>query len=396
MTGTGKTGAGNTALPLEGIRVLDISQAMAGPTCGMLLGDFGAEVIKIEPPEGESARKWGKARVGPDGQFSGLFLALNRNKAGLVLDLKTAEHKAAMRELIRSADVIIENFRPGVAKRLGFGYEEAAEINPGIIYCSISGFGQTGPLRDRPGLDMLLQAFVGHMSITGEPGRPSVRTGPSPIDLLTGAHGAYGIMLALRHREKTGRGQYLDLSLYDTAIHLVSNYMADFTGGGGVPEKHGAFFAFLAPYGMFDAADREFYLGVDSRSYPPFCKAIGRADLIDDPRFKTNVDRLRNRDALHAELMPIFKAKSAQHWVDLCMELGIPTSLVHDLGEVLQQDQAAARDMIVDAGIAEVKTAGIPLKMSETPGQIRRAPPELGADTAAILAALTQPKAGAA
>lgn len=371
--------------PLEGIRVLDFSQAMAGPACGMLLGDFGAEVIKLEPPEGESSRRWGSARVGEDGQFSGLYLALNRNKSNVVLDLKSTEGKAAVRKLIASADVILENFRPGVATRLGFGYADAAAIKPDIIYCSISGFGQDGPLRDRPGLDMLLQAYVGHMSITGEPGRPSVRTGPSPIDLLTGAHAAYGIVLALRERDKTGRGQEIDLSLYDTAVHLISHYIADYTGGAGLPGKHGPYFAFLAPYGMFAARDREFYLGVDSRSYPAFCNAIGRGDLIDDPRFKTNVDRLRNRDALHEQLIPVFQAHDAQHWVDLAMKIGVPTSLVNDIAEVLEQEQAAAREMIVPSGVADVRIAGIPLKLRGTPGAILRKPPRLGEDNARIL-----------
>lgn len=373
---------------LDGIKVLDFSQAMAGPTCGMLLGDFGAEVIKLEPPDGESSRKWGSARVGDGDQFSGLYLALNRNKSSVVLDLKSDEGKDAIRSLIREADVILENFRPGVADRLGFGYKEAVAIKPDIVYCSISGFGQDGPLRNRPGFDMLLQAYAGHMSITGEPGRASVRTGPSPIDLLSGAHAAYGIMVALYERRSSGQGQYIDISLYDTAIHLISHYIADYTGGGGLPEKHGAFFAFLAPYGMFDARDREFYLGVDSRSYPAFCEAIGRADLATDERFRTNVDRLRNRDALHAELMPVFRSKNAETWTELCMRLGIPTSLVNNLAEVLDQDQAKARDMIVKTGIEDVLTAGVPLKMSRTPGTIRRKPPLLGEDTDRVLAGL--------
>lgn len=374
--------------PLEGIRVLDFSQAMAGPACGMLLGDFGAEVVKIEPPEGESSRRWGSARAGEGGQFSGLYLALNRNKSSITIDLKSEEGKSNIRKLIASADVILENFRPGVASRLGFGYADAAAIKPDIIYCSISGFGQDGPLRDRPGLDMLLQAYVGHMSITGEPGRPSVRTGPSPIDLLTGAHAAYGISLALRERDKTGRGQEIDLSLYDTAVHLIGHYIADYTGGADLPGKHGPFFAFLAPYGMFAARDREFYLGVDSRSYPAFCNAIDRGDLIVDPRFKTNVDRLRNRDALHEQLIPLFQTHDAQYWVELAMKIGIPTSLVTDIGEVLQQEQAAAREMIVSSGVDEVRIAGIPLKLRQTPGEIRRKPPRLGEDNDRILGGL--------
>lgn len=371
--------------PLSGIRVLDFTQAMAGPACGMLLGDFGAEVIKIEPPEGESSRRWGAARVGENGQFSGLYLALNRNKMSITLDLKSEDGKRALDKLIAGCDVILENFRPGVAERLGFGYARAAEINPRIICCSISGFGQTGPMRERPGLDMLLQALVGHMSITGEQGRPSVRTGPSPIDLLTGAHAAYGIMLALRERDRTGLGQTIDLSLYDTAIHLISHYLADYTGGGPVPSKHGPYFAFLAPYGMFHARDREFYIGPDSRSYVPLCEAIGRPDLAQNPLFKTNAERLRNRDLLHAELIPLFAQKDADHWLAIALRLGIPTCLVHSVTEVLDQEQALAREMIIETGIGGTRTAGIPLHLGRTPGSISKAPPRLGEHTAEIL-----------
>ncbi|WP_426960243.1 CaiB/BaiF CoA transferase family protein [Muricoccus radiodurans] len=376
---------------LDGIRVLDFSQAMAGPTAGMLLGDFGAEVIKIEPPEGESARRWGTARPGPDGQFSGLYLALNRNKRGVTLDLKSAAGQADVRGLMATADVILENFRPGVADRLGIGYEAARAIRPDIVYCSISGFGQTGPMRLAPGFDMLLQAYAGHMSITGEPGRTPVRSGPSPIDLLTGAHAAYGILVALRHRDRTGEGQMVDLSLYETAIHLLTNYMGDYTGGGPVPAKHGPFFAFLAPYGVFKARDREFYLGVESRSYGPFCNAIGRPDLAEDARFRTNPDRLRNRDALHAELFPVFASRDAAEWVALADSLGIPVSLVHDVPEVLEQPQALARDMVLDCGVDGVRVAGIPLKLSRTPGVFHTPPPRLGADNAAVLGPLRSP-----
>jgi crotonobetainyl-CoA:carnitine CoA-transferase CaiB-like acyl-CoA transferase len=367
---------------LDGIRIVDFSQQMAGPACTMLLADFGAEVIKVEPLEGEGSRRWGVARFGEGGQFSGLFVALNRNKASVTIDLKAPEGQKAIRELLATADVVLENYRPGVADRIGVGYAQVKQIKPDIIYCSISGFGQTGPLRDRSGLDMLLQAYAGHMSITGEEGRSSIRTGTSPIDLLTGAHAAYAIMLALRVREQTGEGQQIDTSLYDTAVHMVSHYIGDYTGGGGAPAKIGPYFAFLAPYGMFWGRDREFYLGADSRSFAPFCKAIGRPDLSENPLFLTNVDRLRNRDALHAELMPLFATQDAQYWVDICMQLGIPTSLVETLPEVIEQPQAAARELVIATGYDDVKIAGIPIKLSGTPGTIRRQAPMLGADNA--------------
>ena len=372
-------------LPLEGVRVIDFSQNLAGPSCSLLLADFGAEVIKVEPPEGESSRRWGTARFGPGKQFSGLYYALNRNKAGIALDLKSPEAKAQIGPLIATADVVLENFKPGVADRLGIGYQAARALKADIVYCSLSGFGQTGPFRDRPGFDMLMQAYAGHMSITGEEGATSVRSGTSPIDLLTGAHGAFGIMVALRARDKTGESQMVDTSLYDSAIHMISHYIADYTGGGGVPKKSGPYFAFLAPYGMFEARDREFYLGTDSRSYAPFCRAIGRPDLVEDPLYATNVDRLHNRDTLNAELVPLFKTQDARHWVDICMELLIPTSLVETIPEVLEQEQAAARDMIVATGCDGVKTGGSPIKLNNVPASIRRQAPELGADNDKLL-----------
>jgi len=371
-----------TKAALNGIRIIDFSQAMAGPACTMLLADFGAEVIKVEPPEGESSRRWGVARFGEGGQFSGLFAALNRNKAGITMDLKSPEGKESMRKLLETADVVVENYRPGVADRIGVGYEQVKKLKPDIVYCSISGFGQTGPLRERSGLDMLLQAYAGHMSITGEEGRPSIRSGTSPIDLLTGAHAAFGILLALRVREMTGVGQLIDTSLYDSAVHMISHYLGDFTGGAGTPRKSGPYFAFLSPYGMFSARDREFYLGPDSRSFAPLCEAIGRPDLASDPLYHTNVDRLRNRERLHGELIPIFAGQDAQHWVDVCMKLGIPTSLVETVPEVLEHAQAAARELVISAGHGDVKIAGIPIKLSETPGTVRRRAPMLGEDNA--------------
>jgi formyl-CoA transferase len=372
--------------PLDGIRVIDFTAAMAGPACSMLLADFGADVVKVEPPTGESAREWGTARYGEHGEYSGMFLALNRNKASVTIDLKSDSGRDAVRGLLRSADVVLESFKPGVADRLGVGYDAVAALNPRTVYCSISGFGQTGPLRERPGYDQLLQAFAGHLSVTGEPGRPSVRIGPSAIDLLTGAHAAFGVLAALRERDLSGRGQYLETSLYDTSVHLVTHFIADYTGSGRVPGKEGGGFAFLAPYGMFQARDREFYLGVGSdRMFQSLCESIGRPELAADPRYAANGDRVARRGELDAELEPVFRTRDAADWVELCLELGIPASLVSDIPEVVEQEQAAARELIVDTGVDGVRSAGIPIKLARTPAAIRRPPPRLGEDNAAIL-----------
>jgi crotonobetainyl-CoA:carnitine CoA-transferase CaiB-like acyl-CoA transferase len=376
---------------LEGIRVLDFTSAMAGPRCAMLLGDFGADVIKIEPPEGDYARRWGVNRYGPGGQFSGLFISQNRNKRSVVLDLKAPAGQDAVRALTATADVIVENYRPGVADRLGVGYAEVSARNPGVVYCSISGFGQNGPLRERPGLDMLMQAYAGHMSVTGEEGRPSVRNGPSPIDLLAGTTAAFGIMLALRERDTSGRGQYLETSLYDAAVDMVGHFIADYTGSGQVPPKSGPYFAFASPYGNFNASDREFYMGAShQKAFATLCRMIGREDLTADPRFASNADRITNRAALHEELFPVFATRTAAEWVTLLEDAGIPASLVEDLAEVTRQEQLAARDMLLPTGIDNVRMVGIGLKKTAAPGSVRRPPPELGADTEAVLAELAE------
>jgi crotonobetainyl-CoA:carnitine CoA-transferase CaiB-like acyl-CoA transferase len=340
-------------LPLDGIRVVDFTAAAAGPCATMLLADFGAEVIKIEPPEGDQARHWGTKRLGPQGDMSGLFLAFNRNKSSVVLDLKTAHGKAVASDLLSTADVVVENFKPGVASRLGVGYEQVTKTNPNVIYCSISGFGQTGPMRDRPGFDYLLQAYAGHMSITGEKGRPSVRTGISANDILAGAHAAYGIVMALLHRERTGEGQQVDTSLYEVGLHLIAHYIADYTGTGELLEKSGSYFPFLAPYGVFRASDREFYLGCGTdRMYERFCIAVDRSDLASDARFTTNGKRVANSDALYEELGQLFATKTAKEWVSLFVEHDIPTTLLYNIAEVVNdQEQARARTMLVPVGI---------------------------------------------
>jgi crotonobetainyl-CoA:carnitine CoA-transferase CaiB-like acyl-CoA transferase len=368
---------------LEGIRVLDFTTAMAGPAASMLLGDFGAEVIKIEPPEGESSRRWGSARFGPGGDTSGLFLALNRNKASVRLDLRSPEGQASVERLLRGCDVVMESFKPGVAERLGIGYERLAALRPGLVYASVSGFGQTGPLREQPGYDQLLQAYAGHMSITGEAGRPSVRIGPSAIDLITGAHVALGVVLALRVRERTGEGQRVETSLYDSSLHLISHYIADYTGSGRLPGKIGGSFAFLAPYGMFQARDRELYVGVGTDAmFANLCEILEAPALTADPRFDGNPQRVAHRDELDAALAPLFAAREAAPLCQRLLAAGIPASLVNDISEVVEQEQARAREMIVDCGVDGVRTAGLPLKLERTPATIRRPPPSLGADDA--------------
>lgn len=374
--------------PLQGLRVVSFTSVAAGPVCAMMLADFGAEVIKVEPPTGERSRAWGTGRFGKDGEFSSIFLAFNRNQSSVVIDLRTEAGRADATRLLRTADVVIENFTPGVAEEFGIGYHQASAMRPDVVYCSISGFGQDGPLRGRQGFDTMMQAYTGHLSITGEPNRPAVRIGPSAIDVLTGSNAAYGIMVALYHRKLTGKGQYLETSLYDNALHLISHVIGDFTGTGELPGRWGPYYPYTAPYGIFRASDRELFIGVSAQFWPAFCAETGRQDLLQDPRFRTNRDRLANREALYGELVPVIARRPADDWVTAFAHAGIPASLVEDIAGVVAQQQAQDRNMIIDTGVDGVHTVGLPVKLHGSPGGVWRHAPSLGEDTERILGPL--------
>jgi crotonobetainyl-CoA:carnitine CoA-transferase CaiB-like acyl-CoA transferase len=391
MSNQSQPRSASTGLPLAGITVLDFTEGMAGPSCAQHLGDFGADVIKIQSTGVAANDRFlaGPTRFGPGGAFGAIEAGVHRNKQRLLLNLKDPAGLEIAFKLIGQADVLIESNRPGAAERLGIGYEDVARVRPEIIYASLSGFGQTGPESQRRGTDNVLQAYAGPMSITGEPGHPSVRIGPSTIDLLAGAHLAIGILLALRDRDRTGRGQWVDSSLYDATLAMMSRDIAQYTGSGALPEKFGAFFPYSAPYGNYSAADAEFFLGIStSQVWVRFCELAGLHDLAADKRFATVQDRLLNRDTLHRELIPLFALKDVHHWLDLAEASGALSSRVNNVADVIAQEQAAAREMVVDLGIAGLKTAGIPVKLSRTPGTIRSQPRVPGADTDEMLAAV--------
>lgn len=375
---------------LDGLKIADFGAHGSAPICSLLLADFGAEVIKIEPPHGESGREWGSARYGSKKDISSTFAALNRNKSSISIDLKKPEGLELARKIIMQCDVVLENMKPGVMARIGLGYEAISKVKPEIIYCSISGFGQTGPLASRPGFDTLMQCYAAHLSVTGEADRPSVRIGPSAMDVLTGAHGAYAIMVALHERQKSGRGQLIDTSLYESAIQLITHMIADYSGSGVMNGKYGPYFPFFAPYGIFTAQDREFYLGASSdKMWTKMATAMGLEYLLKDPLFATSAIRSKNQRALYDILEPIFKAKPAQYWVDMAVALDVPVSLVNNIGELVQQEQALAREAIVPVpGLSPVVSAGIPIKLSRTPGSIHKSPPTIGEDTDRILRGL--------
>jgi crotonobetainyl-CoA:carnitine CoA-transferase CaiB-like acyl-CoA transferase len=379
-----------STLPLSGLKVVDFTQVMSGPTGTMLLADFGADVTKIEPPIGDGSRRWGSNRYGDTDQFSPLYLSLNRNKRSIALDLKSAGGLAVTRAIIAQSDILVENFKPGVMGRLGLGYEALAKDHPGLIYCSISGFGQTGPLSHRPGYDQLMQAYAGLLSITGEEGRPAVRIGPTAIDILTGTHGVVGILAALRDRDRTGKGQLVDTSLYEAAVHLMTQWICDYSISKIPPGRSGPYFPFTAPYGIFQASDREFYIGVgNQKMWEAFCRELGLNNLLEDKNFSSNKLRAKNQKLLYVVLEPLFRSKPAAHWVDMCDRLGIPYSLIMNVAEVVKQEQAVFREAVVAvAGMAPLMTAGLPVKLSRTPASIRTSPPGLSEHADAILAEL--------
>jgi crotonobetainyl-CoA:carnitine CoA-transferase CaiB-like acyl-CoA transferase len=375
------------ALALEGMRVLEITQVMSGPFCGLLLADMGADVIKVEKPQGDDSR-W---MVPPtlNGE-SAPFMAINRNKRGISIDLKTEDGKEVFRQLATRADVLIENFRPGTMDSLGLGYDSLVGANRALIYCSISGFGQTGPYRDRRGFDLVAQAMSGMISITGNPGEPPVKVGVPIADLNAGIYACYGILAAYIHRLKTGEGQRIDTSLLESSLAYTFWESAIFFATGQNPPPMGSAHRLSAPYQVFKAADGYFALGgANQANWRKLCEAIGRPDLLTDPRFGTNGDRTTNQRELAAVLESVFATKSVAHWMAVLEEAGVPAGPVYDVSHVYGDPQVIARQMAVEVdhpAAGKTRVIGVPVKLSGTPGQIRRPAPTLGQHTDEILA----------
>ncbi len=374
-------------LPLAKLRVLDVSQIMAGPYCCMLLGDMGADVIKVEAPgTGDQTRRAMGFRL--KGDDSGGFLALNRNKRSVTIDLKHEQGRQAFYELVRQADILVENNRPGVAARLKIDFDTLHAINPRLVYASISGFGQTGPWSRRPGLDLIAQASCGAMSVMGEPGGAPMKSSVPFADLGAALFAAYAILSAVIGRQQTGLGQYIDASLYETALGLSVWESAEFWGTGKVPAPLGSANRMSAPYQAVRAADRYMVIGAaNNKLWQALCGVIGRPELLEDPRFVDNVARLKHR----GELIPLIEAAlagdDAERWVERLLAAGVPAAPILDYDEALNTEQARARDMVmeVDHPIeGKVKVLGFPVKLSHTPQQVRYPAPLLGQHTAEI------------
>jgi len=373
--------------PLRGVRVLDLSRILSGPYCSMVLGDWGAEVIKVERPgEGDDTRQWGPPFVAGESAY---FLSVNRNKRSVAVDMSRPEGREIIYRLAERSDVVLENFRPGTAARLGVGYEDLRRVNDRIIYCSISGFGQTGPYRNYPGFDVVAQAMSGMMSITGEPDGSPMKHGMSIADLTAAMWAALGIVAALFERERSGRGQYLDVSLLDGQIAWLTYAAGSYFATGKRPGRYGTGHPSIVPYQALPTADSHLILATaNEKLWRSFCRVAGLEHLLDDPRFATNADRVVHRQELIAILSETLRTKTTAEWIQLLLEAGIPCGPIYSIDEVMEDPHVRAREMVVEvehptAGF--LKMTGIPVKFSETPGRIAAPPPLLGQHTAEVL-----------
>ena len=367
-------------LPLAGMVVLDLTQIMAGPVCTMLLADLGAEVIKIEKPDGGDDTR----RMGPpltDGWAAG-FLALNRNKRSLALNLRDAQGQAVFRRLLATADVVVENFRPGVMERLGLGYGQLAQLKPNLVYCSISGFGATGPYAQRGGFDLVAQGMSGLMSITGFPDSPPAKVGVPITDISAGTLAAYGILCAYIHALKTGQGQSVDASLLEAGIAYTIWESALYFAEGEIPGPLGSAHRVSAPYQALPTQDGYINIGAATQAtWEQFCRAIGQESLIDDDRFRQPADRKTREQELAELLATISTQQTTDYWLELLSQAGVVAGPIYNIAQVYQDPQVQARAMLVDLDDPELGTLhhiGIPVKLSATPGQIRRRAPALG------------------
>jgi crotonobetainyl-CoA:carnitine CoA-transferase CaiB-like acyl-CoA transferase len=371
---------------LSDITVLDLSHALAGPFASTMLGDYGAEVIKIEPLDGEIARAWGPPFYGDEAAY---FVNLNRNKKSLALDLKHPEGKALFFRLLDRADVVLENLRVGTVAKLGIDYARVCERQPRVVYCSISGFGQDGPYRDRAALDLVVQAESGMISITGEPGGAGVRAGVSIADITAGMYAAFGILAALHARQQTGRGQFLDVSMLEGQLGILSGMIGAYLADGIVPGPLGTAYGALLPYQTFRTGTRDIAIGIGSdKLWRTFCPLVGLAQMMDDPRYVTNARRNANRMSLVAALQEAFLTRTYEEWEAVLLPAGIPMGAINTIDQVVDHAQVRARGSLVESThpvAGSIRMTGPPVRMSDTPGTVRTAAPLLGEHTEEIL-----------
>ncbi len=371
---------------LENIKVLDLTRVLAGPYCTMLMGDLGAEIIKVEvPKKGDDSRQFGPYQNGE----SAYFMSLNRNKHSLTLNLKHEKGKEILKELVKKVDVLVENFRPGTMEKLGLGYDVLKEINPKLIYAASSGFGHTGPYSKRPAYDGVVQAMGGIMSITGEKGGNPTRVGPSIGDIGAGLFTAIGILAALESRHLTGKGQKVDVSMLDCQVAMLENAIARYVVTGNVPKPAGNKHTSIVPFEPFDTADSQIMIAVGNDNlWKKYCDLADLNDIVDDPRFSTNPERNNNYDELRPILDKAMRKNTTLEWQKIFDDAGIPNGPINYMDQVLENEQVKARDMIVEIEhptAGKLKMPGVAIKMSETPGAIETPAPILGQHSEQIL-----------
>lgn len=376
-------------MPLTGIRVLDLTRIISGPYCSAILADMGAEVIKIEPPgQGDPVRRQGVIRDG----VSWYFANYNRNKRSVTLDLYSSEGKDILRTMIARCDVIVENYRPGIMDKMGFGETELKALKPDIVHCSINGFGTTGPYRDRPSFDFIAQAMSGFMSLNGAQGDPPLRAGPPISDLIAGMNGAIGILAALLRRERTGSGEAISVSLLSSMVGLLSFHASNYLADGQIPARTGNDHGIVAPYGLFATTDGQVAIAPSNDAmYDKLLDALELQALREHPDFRTNADRMRNRDAIKAAVEARTRENTTRYWIDRLNAFGVPCGEVKNMQEVFDDPQVADQEMAITVphpGTGDVRMLGFPIKFSQAPCRIRRPSPALGADTDEVLASL--------
>lgn len=383
-------------MALEGIKVLDLSRVLAGPFSTQILGDLGADIIKVERPGvGDDTRHWGPPFT--SSQTAAYYTCANRNKRSITLDLKQEKAKAVIKGLAARSDIVVENYRVGELDKLGLGYKDLSAINPGIIYCSITGFGQNGPRASQPGYDFLIQAMGGLMSITGNPESEGVKVGVAVTDLFTGMWAAVAILAALQFRRETGKGQYIDLALFDCQLSMLANVASNWFVSARRPLRFGNSHPNIVPYQTFSSADASFALAVgNDRQFKALCQELGKVSIAEDERFKTNSARVANRQECVKVLQQIFATLTTDEVLQICERAGVPAGRINNVDEAFTDLQAEAREMVVKQLVPmdhcveseEVLTVGSPLKFSESVVTYRQAPPRLGQHTREVLTEL--------
>ncbi|MBL8090283.1 MAG: CoA transferase [Anaerolineales bacterium] len=383
--------------PLNGIRILDMTRALAGPYCTMMLGDLGADVIKIERPQvGDETRGWGPPFVGkPYGNYPGesaYFIAANRNKRSITVNIQSKEGQDLIKKLAGECDVFVENYRTGDLDKLGLGYNDLHKLHPKLIYCSVSGYGRTGPYAERPGYDAVLQAEGGMMSITGPADGALSRVGIPIIDITSGMFASTAILAALRARDLTGEGQLVDISLFDSHLALLTNVASNYLVGQKPPTRLGNAHPNLVPYDSFRARDTWFILGVaNEKQWGILCDVLNRPEWKNDSRFESNRKRVENRTTVVDELNKIFSSENAEHWLNQLRKAGLPCGRINTVPEVFDLEHARAREMILEtqhASAGTLKLVGFPYKLSNTPADVLKPPPMLGEHTDEVLKSL--------